>query len=372
VAQIRPVVQRFVKSEVGAAVLWVLGSLLLAAVISPWVYRGGKDLAALAEAQDLPALGEWLGAACGRAQFGRFFDRSLIFSTLLLLPLVFRRIRGLRMAAGSVPVKLWERVSHKVAATQLIVGGLIAVATLCFLGAVLAVAGAFAPSAAVPAFGKLLASVLVPAAAASLLEEWLFRGLLLGLWLRFGRPAAACLGSSLLFAMLHFLKLPEGTRIADPAHVLAGFEFLGNILLHVTDPRFFVTDFATLLAGGMLLAWARVRTGALWFSIGLHAGWILVFKGHNLFYQSVPGWPLRPWGVGDNLRSGAFPLLTLGLTALICHVVWRHLAAGRGDLTPHHGNDPDLAEAGVAEGFGALMDGGAGGEHIVDEHRAGR
>ena len=371
-AQIPPVVQRFVKSEVGAAVIWVLGSLLLAAVIAPWVYRGGKDLAALTAAQDLPALGKWLGAACGRAQFGRFFDRSLLFCTLLLLPLVFRRIKVLRVAAGSVPVELWARVSWKSAVTQVVIGGLIAGVTLWVLGGLLAANGAFAPSAAAHSPGKWLASLLLPAAAVSLLEEWLFRGLLLGLWLRFARPASACLGSSLLFAMLHFLKLPEGARIADPAHALAGFELLGNILLHVTDPRFFVTDFATLLAGGLLLAWARVRTGALWFSIGLHAGWILVFKGYNLFYQSVPGSPLRPWGVGDNLRSGAFPLLTLGLTALVCHFVWRHLAAGRGDLAPHHGDDPHLAAARAAEGFGALVDGGTGGEHVIDEHRTRR
>lgn len=327
--QIPPVVQRFVKSEVGAAVLWVLGSLMLAAVISPWVYRGGKDLAAMAAVQDMPALGEWLGAACGRAQFGRFFDRSMIFSTVLLLPLVFRRIKLLRTESGSVPVKLWERVSWTSAATQVVIGCLIAGVMLWGLGAILAAGGAFEPSATPPSPGRWLSRILIPAAAVSLLEEWLFRGLLLGLWLRCARPAAACFGSSLLFAFLHFLKLPEGARIADPSDALAGFELLGKILQHCTDPRFFITDFAMLLAGGLILAWARVRTGGLWFSIGLHAGWIMAFKGYNMLYQSVPDYPLHPWGVGDNLRSGAFPILTLGITAVICHFVWRRFAAGR-------------------------------------------
>lgn len=324
----------------GAAVIWVLGSLLLAALISPWAYRGGKDLAALAVAKDLPAMGEWLGAACGRAQFGRFFDRSLIFSTLLLLPLVFRRIKTLRTEAGSVTVKLWARVSWAAAASQVVLGCLIAGVLLWGLGTLLAAAGAFAPCATFPAPGQWLSRLLIPAVAVSLLEEWLFRGLLLGLWLRFAHPAAACLGSAVVFAGLHFLKLPEGESIAEPSQVLAGFELLGKILQHFTEPRFFITDFAMLLAGGLILAWARVRTGALWFSIGLHAGWITAFKGYNMLYQSVAGYPLRPWGVGDNLRSGAFPLLTLGLTAVVCHFVWQRLAERAPvALAPHHGDD---------------------------------
>jgi hypothetical protein len=62
-----------------------------------------------------------------------------------------------------------------------------------------------------------------------------------------------------------------------------------------------------------------VRTGALWFSIGLHAGWVAAFKGFNLLYRGVDDHPLRPWGVGDDLRSGILPLLALGVTAIVCH-----------------------------------------------------
>jgi membrane protease YdiL (CAAX protease family) len=151
-----------------------------------------------------------------------------------------------------------------------------------------------------------------------LLEEWLFRGLLLGLWLKYTKPLAACLGTSLLFAFIHFLEPPAGMAIADPGSPWAGFELLGKIIFHFADPRFFVTDFATLFGIGMLLAWARLRTGALWFSIGLHGGWILAFKTYNLLYQDVETHPMHPWGIGDSLRSGLLPLATLMLTAVIC------------------------------------------------------
>ena len=71
------------------------------------------------------------------------------------------------------------------------------------------------------------------------------------------------------------------------SHVIRwrALKLLGKILLHFTEPMFFITDFATLLAIGLILAWAVLRTGALWFSIGLHAGWIMSFKAFNILLQ---------------------------------------------------------------------------------------
>lgn len=221
------------------------------------------------------------------------------------------------------------RVTWKSAWIQILVGCVIAGGMLWGIGVILETVGAYALKSNPPATGKLLSKVLLPAVAAPLVEEWLFRGLLFGLWLRFAKPVAACLGTSLVFAFVHFLNPPAGTAMADPGHVFAGFELLGKILWHFADPLFFVTDFATLFVVGMILAWARVRTGALWFSIGLHAGWVLAFKTFNMFYEKVPGHSLRSWAVGESLRSGVLPLIALGITALICHFVLRRFAAER-------------------------------------------
>lgn len=321
--------KRFFQSEIGAAVLWVLGSLLLAAVISPWLYQGGKGLAAMAETRELSALLEWLGAACGRAKFGRFFDRSLLLSALVLLPLLLRRIRMLRVARGGAARDGKSRVSWRSAMCQIAVGCVISGGMLWLMGMALEAAGAWVSKVDPPAMAKFLRKTVIPAAGAALVEEWLFRGVLLGLWLRFSRPFVACLGSSLLFAFLHFLSPPAGTQILDPGGLFAGFELLGKILLHFTNPLFFLTDFATLLVVGLILAWARIRTGGLWFSIGLHAGWILALKAFSQLYYDVPGHFLRPWGVGESLRSGVLPLLTLGLTAVICHFALRRFSAKR-------------------------------------------
>jgi membrane protease YdiL (CAAX protease family) len=318
-------VKRFLQSGIGAAVLWVIASLGMAAAISPWLYQAGKSLAAQAAAHELAAIWEWLGASCGRAKFGRFFDRSLLLSALVLLPLLLRRIRILHRA-DAVPLEARAHHCWRTAVVQALAGCLIAGGLLWGMGMLLELAGAYVPKAVAHAPGKLWSKILMPALAAAVVEEWLFRGVLLGLWLRFTRPLAAAFGTSLWFAILHFLKPPSGTVIADPAHPLAGFDLLGKILLHFADPRFFVTDFATLTLVGMILALARLRTGALWFSIGLHAGWIAAFKAFNMWYKSVPGHPLQPWGVGESLRSGLLPLATLAVTALVCHFALRYFS----------------------------------------------
>ncbi len=320
--------KRFFQSEAGAAVLWVLSSLLLASILAPWVYQGGKALAAAATSRELPGILEWLGGACGKSKFARFYSRSLSFSALIFLPFLYRRIRQLRASEqgtnSTIAIAHWKSSPVQILTGLVISGGL-----LWGLVMILQALGVYAPDPHPPKLPKFLAAVLIPTVAASLIEEWMFRGLLLGLWLKSSRPLMACVGTSLLFAFLHFLEPPVGFAIHDPSAPTAGFELLGRVLFHFTDPQFFVTDFATLFVVGMILAWARLRTGALWFSIGLHAGWVLVFKICNLLYVDVLDHPLHPWGVGKNIRSGLLPMITLGLTALLCHIVLRRFDTQR-------------------------------------------
>ena len=324
---------KFLRSEAGASVVWMVGCLALAATLSPWLYAGGRELAAAAGAKELSAPLEWLGAACGRAKFGRYFSRALAISAVVLLPFLFRRLRTIRNQEG-VPRTLREGVPLRRGLLQLLLGVVIAASTLWAAGAFLYEAGVYTARLKPLGADKILTAVLLPAVVAGALEEWLFRGLLLGLWLRFARPALAVVGLSLFFAFIHFLEPPPGSAIANPAAPLAGFELLGKILGHFADPVFFVTDFATLFVIGLILAWARLRTGALWFSIGLHAGWIMAFKGFNLMHRSVDSSPWHPWGVGDSLRSGLIPMATLAVTAAICHFAFRHRLLANAAFSP--------------------------------------
>lgn len=304
----------------------VVTALLLAAVAAPWTFRWGMRFAKYVAAEDLSPLLEWLGKSCGRARLERYFSRCFSFWVLFFLPFLMLRIRAIRAASG-VPVIKKTPIPWQSAIQQIAVGCVIAGGILLGTGIILNFLGAYTPEPNPPQTAVLLRRILIPAVAASLLEEWLFRGLILGLWLRFTKPWYACLGTSFFFAFLHFLGPPEGTYIPKPASPTAGFRLLETILQHFTDPLFFVTDFASLFFIGMILAWARLRTGGLWFSIGLHSGWIAAFKGYSMLHVADPDHVLRPWGIGESLRSGLIPMLALGVTAAVCHYALKHFEA---------------------------------------------
>lgn len=309
-----PRLKRFFRSEAGAVILWAMLVLVLAAAIAPWLYQAGKSLADSAASEDLPDVLEWLGAACGRAEFSRFFARALMLSATLTLPGLVWRVQVKRAESASGVISC-VAVPWQSAVAQIAVGCVIAAGMLWGIGLLLEAQGAFVAKSVAPGFGKLMGRIIVPTVVVPPLEEWLIRGVLMGMWLKLARPFTACIGTSLFFAFIHFLKPPDGSVMADPASAMAGFELLGKVLLHFTNPWFFVTDFATLFLGGMILAWSRVRTGALWFAIGLHAGWIAGFKSFNQLYQPASH---HTWGIGETF-SGTFPMVTLGLTAVICH-----------------------------------------------------
>jgi membrane protease YdiL (CAAX protease family) len=208
----------------------------------------------------------------------------------------------------------------KTAVIQTLVGCFVATGVLWGFASLLESMGYFAPNKKSVILGRVLSQVLVSAVGVSLVEEWLFRGLLLGLWLRYARPLTACIGASLLFAVLHFVEPPLGWRVLDPTHWLAGFSLLGGVLAHFTCGIFILTEFVPMLAVGLALAWARLRSGALWLPIGLHIGWIIALKYFIMTHHYVAAKkPNELWlGIGD-LRTGLLPLGALAVTVVLCH-----------------------------------------------------
>jgi membrane protease YdiL (CAAX protease family) len=93
---------------------------------------------------------------------------------------------------------------------------------------------------------------------------------------------------------------------------------LGSIIWHFTDPRFFVADFLTLFAIGLALAHARLRSGSLWLPMGMHCGWVLVFKLYHALHFRLTDGPVPSLLVGADLRSGVLPLVVVALTSLAC------------------------------------------------------
>ena len=302
-------------------VLWAAASLIGGAILTPWIYSAGKSLAEYTSTHEVIGILEDLGGSCGRAEIGRYFSRAWMFSALVGIPFLVRRVRNIGRNNNAGKIMDFDKLGMKQDILHLVSGFIIAGGILWAIGMILTEAGAFVPRPD-PKTSKLFEKCVVPAIGASLLEEWLFRGLVLGLWMRTSGALKATIYSSLLFAFLHFLRPPGG--VDDPRSVFAGFELVGKILLQFTEPRFFVTDFLTLTLIGVLLCWVTLRTRSLWLAIGLHAGLVFAYLAFKLFHKSAAS-PLHPWGVGNTLKSGIFPILALLVIAVVCHYVMRQL-----------------------------------------------
>ncbi len=308
---------RFLRSGAGAAVLWVLGSLLAAALVAPWLHDAGKWFASQAGSSEWPAAVESVAASCARAEMDRYFNRSLLVSALALLPWLTRR---LRTADGHSPGRgthgSWDRHHSQ----QILAGFVIGGAAMGLLGFAALKLGAMQPREIPAPWSAWLTKALLPAAAVSVIEEWIFRGILLGLWLRLASPAVACTGTAAMFSFLHFLDPPGSARAVD---ALSGFHMLGSMLSQYTDPRFLIADFGTLFAAGLLLGWLRIRSGTLWLPIGIHAGWVFALKGASLLMRRPPGTMTDSWLLGDSLRSGLLPMLMVLASAAACMMLPR-------------------------------------------------
>lgn len=123
---------------------------------------------------------------------------------------------------------------------------------------------------------KMLISLLL-ALLISVIEESIFRGMLLA-GLKKGLPViAAILISSSYFAALHFLD--SKTEIPQQEfNILSGFTLLGEAFINVLNPQN-SSAFFSLLVVGIFLAVIRTQVKeSLGLCIGCHAGWVWQIK----------------------------------------------------------------------------------------------
>jgi len=181
----------------------------------------------------------------------------------------------------------------------------------------------------------LLLRIALTAGFVAVAEEFLFRGVLLGLAAKsFGRWPAA-VGVSVVFAGVHFLR--PGKQPDSGVEWWSGLAQILRVFDAAPPLSLWITGFLSLLIAGMILALATFRTRSLWLPIGLHAGWIFCQQALQWLarYRVKPSEALMPW-VGPNVVSGAVPtgLVPLGVLVLTGAGVWFYLrnasAASRG------------------------------------------
>jgi membrane protease YdiL (CAAX protease family) len=163
-----------------------------------------------------------------------------------------------------------------------------------------------------------LPRVAATAVAVALLEEFLFRGVLLGLLRQVMVPSVAVFLAAIPFALLHFFNLPRGGGGEGETVIWwSGLHSLAQAVASLPPWPLLLWGVATLFLAGVLLGWLTVRTGSLHAAIGLHGVWIL---GQQLFNKVSVFQPdlaiLLPF-IGPSQCSGAVPTGLIPLGALM-------------------------------------------------------
>jgi uncharacterized protein len=270
-----------------AAVLGVYVAVVFAggAALGPWLWHGVQGLAA-----EHPAL-----AGLARHPFHRYVDRAILgLAVLGLWPLV----RALRLPGFAAAGVTWSAESGRNLRRGLGLGFL----SLALVAGVAVGTGArqLDPGPDALRWGRALGNALLSAVAVALLEELVFRAAVFTGLRRRNSFAAAALLSAALYAVVHFLQ-----RSPAPAQVEwhTGFVTLAHKFRGVLDGHQLVPGLFTLGVAGWLLAWARERTGQIWFAVGLHAGWVFWLKAYHFATRPVPGANVWLWGT-ERLLNG--------------------------------------------------------------------
>lgn len=341
---------RLLRSDVTKLALYFTCAFLLAALMTPWLYNAGMALGEITAERSVNSFIDWLGTKAKRADFPTYFKRSLLISgVLLLIPLIYalrlrRNPAPLRNSPWSIylPSRAIPRAEGqplrkpRLGWLQLVLGFLVASGLFACMGWLLLSRGWFTLED--PIRWELAWRRSVgPMITASLLEEIVFRGMLLGICLRSFRPSTAIIVISILFAALHFLQppdniavfhaeepVPEGGMFIDPNSSTSGFQLLLAIGLRFQEFELVLFEFISLLMVGLILGYARFATASLWLPIGLHSGWIFAYKFFGRIADRTPDLdPGLQYVIGTDLKEGFLPLGTLGVTALLVALLVR-------------------------------------------------
>ena len=286
----------------GKIFLYSFTVLLCGALVAPWAWM---------MIQDLPS--DFMHGLIGEVQrmpFHRYVSRSIQVTAILLLwPLLHSlHVRSLQ-ELGFFPCALWRR--------DFLTGLGSGVPSALLLGLVAWGSGAFEFESFWSL--KMAYRILLTAVVVAILEEFLFRGVILGFLRQFLSRWIAIVVSATIFAALHFLNLPNSGMDSMPPKWWSGLSLLMSLARNLPTWPIVGWAFATLFCAGILLGWLTTRTGSLWASIALHGSWIITqqFFNNMARYRNVPAESYLPM-VGPAQCHGAVPI---GLAAILCLVL---------------------------------------------------
>ena len=260
-----------------ALVIYLVVVFIGGALLAPWLYWLAQTVA------------HWLPHIAG-APFRRFVDRSLLLLALAGLWPLMRSLGATSWPeAGLVP----PHGQGKKFSGGLLLGFV----SLAIVAGIALGSGnrIFTPGLTAHKIVGVFFNAIATAASVATLEEILFRGGIFGGLRRIFYWPLALLASSLVYALMHFLQRTDWTGAVAWN---SGLILLARMLGGFADFYALVPGFFSLTLAGILLGLAYQRTGNLYCSIGLHAGWIFCLKAYGAFTTSPPHAATWFWGTG--------------------------------------------------------------------------
>lgn len=133
---------------------------------------------------------------------------------------------------------------------------------------------------------KVLVKSFFAAGLIAFLEETLFRGYLFKTFTKTKSFVFSLLIVNVLYSMVHFLT-PENI-IYSNSDIFYGFDLCRGIFTSIgNDIDLYIQPFIGLLILGSLFTFAYIRTGSLYLSLGLHAGFVFAVKADFLFIDNT-------------------------------------------------------------------------------------
>jgi membrane protease YdiL (CAAX protease family) len=278
-----------------ALAIYLVAVFVGGALLAPWIYWIAQTAA-----HDFPKI--------AGAPFHRFIDRSILFLALAgLWPLL--RALGAKSARDMGIVPPYGHFNKFFGGLAL---GFFSLAVVA--GMAIGFGGrAFAQNLTAHQIVGTIFSAMATAAIVATLEEILFRGGIFGGLRRVIYWPYALAASSAIYAITHFFQRAEFTgAIAWNS----GLVLLPRMLAGFADFHALVPGFFNLALAGVLLGLAYQRTGNLYFSIGLHAGWIFWLKIYGAFTADSYGATNWFWGSGKMI-DGWLAFFVLAATLAI-------------------------------------------------------
>ena len=339
-----------------------VGSLLFAAVVTAPIYDwvNGPVFAGI---HRLAEIMPWDGFAylTKERSFDKYFDRLRMLPVLAGLPWLLvvcglfstDHLRALLRHSSNLPFgmrRLWALIRAGIHSLRLLGANFSATGYRRFcvwfgIGAgmllsVILVQLAFGSvelraSFAWSQLGWLPFTALLTGVAVALLEETVFRGLMLRIFYTAVRPLSAGILSALFFAYVHF-QVPDVAKetLQQSDAWWLGFYVAFWMLVGIAV-QFSLVEFLNLFVFGFLLNLVFLRTRSLLACMGLHAGAVWAIKFYNEIFAVGSDAHTHLWG-GGKVIDGWLPLIIMcGICIYLQVIKDAGPASGTGGLNQH-------------------------------------